>query len=210
MTSEARAEAWRATLPPAERQVVDLMNRATVLLDELDPGGLWKSDPERGLLFLGTVMARARRRARKGEGVVIVQGETAPETPGDGRPSPALPKPLRRPRGRRCRTGGDTRARSFLSQVPTRAEYEANVLSLRRELSTRESEPAGIPAPLPPNGFQVAARLGLSVPEWSRARGTFPSGATWRDIRKELRPRIQAREPTGISTVKTLEDIPAI
>jgi len=33
---------------------------------------------------------------------------------------------------------------------------------------------------------------------------------TWRDIKRELRRRILAGEPTGISTVKTLEDIPAI
>ncbi len=130
--------------------------------------------------------------------------------PAAGQEAPVRTAELaRRPHGQRRRTGGDT-ARSFLSQVPARAEYEANVLSLRRELSTRESEPTTLPAPLPPNGFQIATRLGLTIAEWSRTRGTFPSEATWRDIKRELRRRIQVGEPTGVSTVKALEDIPAI
>ncbi|HWD38808.1 MAG TPA: hypothetical protein VG944_08165, partial [Fimbriimonas sp.] len=62
--------------------------------------------------------------------------------------------------------------------------------------------------PEPLTSAQIAARL--SVAEWSRVRAIFPFEANCRAIKAELRRRILAGQPTGISAVRTIEYIPAI
>src|SRR6185437_6768147 len=104
-------------------------------------------------------------------------------------------------RCKRPRSSPHPATRTFRSTIPTRDEYQANVVSLRRELGALEREPVRTKPP-PPSGVEVAARLGLSVADWSRARETFAPGATWRDIKRELYRRITAGEPTRVSTVK--------